>query len=156
MTNSTLPKVRDSRQIQCYQNCVIHDKFNTKKVKKHYLYPKLQKNTEIIFKVQNICNICFLGPKNLHQNCVIHDKVIFYTTRYRVLHQNFYTSWEILHQQCWYCWYVFASLTRPSSNIVLFYCPSLITQFSARPRKRSAIFGHVLASPGQLEPSSAK
>ena len=28
--------------------------------------------------------------------------------------------------------------------------------FSARPPKRGLIFGHVLASPGQLEPSSAK
>ena len=59
--------------------------------------------------------------------------------------------------------------TRPSSNTVLFFrgCqslntvllwlrPSPNTQFSARPPTRSAIFGHVLASPGQLEPSSAK
>ena len=37
-------------------------------------------------------------------------------------------------------------LGRPSSN----------TEYSARPPTRSAIFGHVLASPGQLEPSSAK
>ena len=41
---------------------------------------------------------------------MIRDKVIFYTTRYRVLHQNFYTSWEILHQQRLYRLYVFASL----------------------------------------------
>ena len=59
--------------------------------------------------------------------------------------------------------------TRPSSNTVLFFRgrpslntvllwlrPSPNTQFSARPPTRSAIFGHVLASPGQLEPSSAK
>ena len=37
-------------------------------------------------------------------------------------------------------------LGRPSSN----------TEYSARPPTRSTIFGHVLASPGQLEPSSAK
>ena len=42
-TQKFTPKVRDSRQIQRYQKCVIRDKFNTKKVKKHYLYPKLQK-----------------------------------------------------------------------------------------------------------------
>jgi len=28
------PKVRDPRQIQCYQKCTVRDKFNPKKVKK--------------------------------------------------------------------------------------------------------------------------
>ena len=36
-TQKFTPKVRDSRQIQCYQKCVIRDKFNTKKNKKHPL-----------------------------------------------------------------------------------------------------------------------
>ena len=114
-----------------HQKCVIRDKFNAtksawfatnsilKRLKNIIYIQNCKKNTEIIFKVQNICNICFLGPKNLHQNCVIRDKVIFYTTRYRVLHQNFYTSWEILHQQRWYRWYVFASLIliHPNPNL---------------------------------------
>ena len=38
-THKFTPKVRDSRQIQCYQKCVIRDKFNTKK-NKNTLYVK--------------------------------------------------------------------------------------------------------------------
>ena len=36
-TQKFTPKVRDLRQIQCYQKCVIRNKFNTKKNKKHPL-----------------------------------------------------------------------------------------------------------------------
>ena len=46
----------------------------------------------------------------------------------------------------------FYSSARPPTHIR----PSPNTQFSAHPPTHSAIFGHVLASPGQLEPSSAK
>ena len=87
-TQKFTPKVRDSRQIQCYQKCVIRDKLNTKNVEKTlFMFKILKKPWNYI---QSAKNLQFMNIYT--QNCVIRDKVIF-------LHHHLSRSpSEFLHQ----------------------------------------------------------
>ena len=50
------PKVHDSRQIQDYQKCVIHEKFNTKKVKNQRETPRNSvKHQETVWNTSKPC-----------------------------------------------------------------------------------------------------
>ena len=52
--------------------------------------------------------------------------------------------------------YFFTAAARPSTQYFYSSARPPTQYFSARPPTRSPIFGHVLGSPGQQEPSSAK
>ena len=58
-TQKFTPKVRDSRQIQCYQKGVIRDKFNAKKNKKTSFMLKNASKLQQRWKKVKICTSCF-------------------------------------------------------------------------------------------------
>ena len=80
-TEKFTPKVRDSRQIQCYWKCAIWEKFNIKKFNKHFKTPgnSMKQSLTQTLLVSSCCK------KHLK---------FFYTTLYYILHQNFYTTWK--------------------------------------------------------------
>ena len=94
----------DSRQIQCYQKCVIRDKFNTKKVKKQCETPRNSvKHQETVWNSHRHRHFWFPA--------VVKNIWHFFTPPFITFSTRIFTPvGKSLHQQRLYRLYLFASL----------------------------------------------